>query len=170
MGCLVTLDAARTHDCPITYTAIENAWLPVEVLRELKFEELLEHPSLVSEFLSWRESLGRVVETGEHEYQFSDTETLLVDHCDALTWDRASEGSFDAIYLDPFAPNENPELWTVEFFSRLNRVLKPNGCLVSYCVNRRVREALSSAGFKPEAVPGPPGGKRETLRALKGNV
>lgn len=41
------------------------------------------------------------------------------------------------------------------------------GILTTYCAKGAVRRLLQSVGFTVERLPGPPGGKREILRATK---
>ena len=41
------------------------------------------------------------------------------------------------------------------------------GILTTYCAKGVVRRMLQTAGFTVERLPGPPGGKREILRARK---
>ncbi len=72
----------------------------------------------------------------------------------------------DIIYYDAFSPAVEPELWTTEIFSRLQKMLNPRGILVSYCVKGIVKQALRDAGFKVKVLPGPPG-KRHMLYAIK---
>ncbi len=74
--------------------------------------------------------------------------------------------SFDCIYFDAFAPGAQPELWEQLVFNQLFKILKPKGCLVTYCAQGEARRRLESAGFKVERLTGPPG-KREMLRGLK---
>jgi|TARA_B110000037_G_scaffold174806_1_gene199163 tRNA U34 5-methylaminomethyl-2-thiouridine-forming methyltransferase MnmC len=74
--------------------------------------------------------------------------------------------SFDLIYFDAFGARVQPELWTVELFSKMFRALKMNGILVTYSAKGSVRRAMLEVGFEVEKLPGPPG-KREMLRALK---
>ena len=73
----------------------------------------------------------------------------------------------DAIFFDAFSPETNPELWQSDVFRRAYDILKPGGTLTSYCVKSRVQKGLHSVGFSIEKLPGPPGGKREVLRAVK---
>ncbi len=73
---------------------------------------------------------------------------------------------FDLVYHDAFAPEAQPELWTVDFFSVVFSAMATNAILVTYSAKGSVRRALQSAGFEVERLPGPPG-KREMLRARK---
>jgi tRNA U34 5-methylaminomethyl-2-thiouridine-forming methyltransferase MnmC len=73
---------------------------------------------------------------------------------------------FHIIYYDAFAPTAQPELWTVEVFEKLYRLLKPEGLLVTYCSKGVVRRAMEAAGFRVTKLQGPPG-KREMVRASR---
>ncbi len=55
--------------------------------------------------------------------------------------------SFDLVFLDAFSTQRNAELWTVDFFRKLKRVMKPNAVLLTYCAAIPVRAGLLEAGF-----------------------
>ena len=74
---------------------------------------------------------------------------------------------FDVIYFDAFAPEKQPEMWEQSLFDTLYKVLNDGGILTTYCAKGVVRRMLQTAGFTVERLPGPPGGKREILRATK---
>lgn len=73
----------------------------------------------------------------------------------------------DIIYFDAFAPEKQPEMWSQELFDRLYVLLSVGGILTTYCAKGVIRRMLQAAGFTVERLPGPPGGKREILRARK---
>ena len=75
--------------------------------------------------------------------------------------------AFDIIYFDAFAPEKQPEMWEQSLFNTLYKVLNEGGILTTYCAKGVVRRMLQAAGFLVERLPGPPGGKREILRATK---
>jgi len=77
-----------------------------------------------------------------------------------------AETSFDLVYFDAFAPDKQPELWTVDVFRNMYKHLNPEGILVTYSAKGQVRRNMIEAGFTVERIPGPPG-KREMLRAIK---
>ena len=74
---------------------------------------------------------------------------------------------YDVIYFDAFAPEKQPEMWSQELFDHLFNILNPGGILTTYCAKGIIRRMLQAAGFTVERLPGPPGGKREILRATK---
>jgi len=54
----------------------------------------------------------------------------------------------DVIFLDPFSPNNCPQLWTVEFLQLVAQCLDPRvGILVTYSCSAAVRAALRLAGL-----------------------
>jgi radical SAM protein (TIGR01212 family) len=54
---------------------------------------------------------------------------------------------FDFVFHDPFSSQHCPELWTVEFFRQLRRVMKPDGVLLTYSSSMPVRGAMREAGL-----------------------
>lgn len=74
---------------------------------------------------------------------------------------------YNVIYFDAFAPEKQPEMWSQELFDQLYEVLNEGGILTTYCAKGVIRRMLQTAGFTVERLPGPPGGKREILRATK---
>lgn len=55
--------------------------------------------------------------------------------------------SYDAIFLDPFSPLKSPELYSVEFFLILKKLLKDNGVILTYTSAAPVRAAMVIAGL-----------------------
>ncbi len=60
---------------------------------------------------------------------------------------------FDAVFLDPFSPPKNPELWTEEFLNEVAKRMKKSGILATYSCARIVRENMKKAGLMPEDGP-----------------
>jgi tRNA U34 5-methylaminomethyl-2-thiouridine-forming methyltransferase MnmC len=54
---------------------------------------------------------------------------------------------FDAVFFDPFSPRKCPELWTAEFFSDVNKVMKKGAILATYSCAKSVRKNMETAGF-----------------------
>ena len=167
MSMLLTLDAALAAGTPMDFTAIESQWLAADVLRKLNLGEHLDDPSIATRFLQWRESLGQQLRQGAYRWQVGPEQRVTVHHQDAIGWEVGATSLYDAIYFDPFAPDATPELWRTEFLSSMHGLLQDGGRLVTYCVNRKVRDDFASVGFNVQRVPGPTGGKREVLIATK---
>jgi len=73
--------------------------------------------------------------------------------------------SVDAFYLDGFSPAKNPRMWDADLLSRLNRLAAPCATAATWTVARGVRDALTTAGFRVERLPGL-GSKRDMIRAV----
>lgn len=73
----------------------------------------------------------------------------------------------DVVYFDAFAPEKQPEMWSDAIFKKIFDAMHPEGILTTYCAKGAIRRMLQSIGFLTERLPGPPGGKREILRATK---
>ncbi|MEW5892545.1 MAG: bifunctional tRNA (5-methylaminomethyl-2-thiouridine)(34)-methyltransferase MnmD/FAD-dependent 5-carboxymethylaminomethyl-2-thiouridine(34) oxidoreductase MnmC [Pseudomonadota bacterium] len=78
--------------------------------------------------------------------------TLLLGEAQAML--RQLVAQVDAIYLDGFAPDKNPELWCAAVYQPLARLARPGATLATYTVAAAVRAGLTQAGFVCEKRPG----------------
>jgi len=75
--------------------------------------------------------------------------------CDIL-WGDAREkidfipsvNKFDLIYLDGFSPQKCPQVWTIEFLSKVAEKLNPQGYLITYSSSAAVRKTLINLGLE----------------------
>jgi tRNA 5-methylaminomethyl-2-thiouridine biosynthesis bifunctional protein len=74
------------------------------------------------------------------------------------------QAKVEAIYLDGFAPDRNPDIWQPALFQQLARVATRVAVLASYTVAASVREGLTAVGFCCEKREGY-GRKRHRLSA-----
>lgn len=114
-----------------------------------------------------KDTLTKAILIAEHNVKTSIQKgfdfTLLVED---LRNFKSTPGSFDLVYFDAFAPSAQPELWSDEVFENMFELLRPSGALVTYCAKGVVKRSMKKAGFRVEALPGPPR-KREMTRAWK---
>jgi len=71
----------------------------------------------------------------------------------------------DAWYLDGFAPDKNPEMWSEEVFKNIAELSHRGTQLSTYTVAGHVRRGLVSAGFQVKKVKGF-GKKRHMIKAM----
>jgi tRNA 5-methylaminomethyl-2-thiouridine biosynthesis bifunctional protein len=71
----------------------------------------------------------------------------------------------DAWYLDGFAPDKNPDMWTAAVFNQVARLGKAGTTFSTFTAAGIVRRGLQEAGFEVEKVKGF-GKKREMLRGV----
>jgi len=77
---------------------------------------------------------------------------------------------FNAVFYDAFSPKVNTEMWTVEMFSTVKKVIDKNAILATYSASLAVRKGLIEAGFKIGLVE--PIGRKSpsTIATLEGNI
>ncbi|NKB99711.1 MAG: tRNA (5-methylaminomethyl-2-thiouridine)(34)-methyltransferase MnmD [Pseudomonadales bacterium] len=78
----------------------------------------------------------------------------------------ANDPRIDAWYLDGFAPDRNPEMWTEPLLQRIGQLTRSGGHIATFTAAGRVRRAMLSAGFDVTKVDQRPN-KRESLLGKK---
>ena len=156
LNAAITAVASLESRIPTEYFSVELYPLPKETT------------DLVANTLGeeYREAFGRVNESpwGEPD-RINPYFTLQKMEADLLMMDIPKE--IDAVYFDAFAPEKQPEMWEEAIFRKIYIAMKPGGVLTTYCAKGSIRRMLQQIGFLTERLPGPPGGKREILRAQK---
>lgn len=152
LNALLTLETAEATQRKVHYTGIELYPLSWEMIEPLGYSDNPLFKTL--HIIPW-----------EEDAIITPYFTLRKVQADFTTF--TTDCSFDIIYFDAFAPEKQPEMWSQELFDRLHVRLNEKGILTTYCAKGVVRRMLQTAGFTVERLPGPPGGKREILRARK---
>lgn len=105
------------------------------------------YPEL-SEFAGRLQSAWPLALPGSHRLEFEDGGvTLTLVFGDAADTLRKLRCAADAIYLDGFAPDRNPEMWAPATLKAITRLARAGATLATYTSARGVRDALASAGF-----------------------
>lgn len=112
------------------------------------------------------EIVRSLAEKGFYESSAARVELMLGDARESV---RYLAAHYDFIFLDGFTPDTNPELWTIDFLSKLKDRLKPDGLLASYCGAFPFKGALLKLGF--HLYESKPFGRRKggTVAALDAN-
>lgn len=157
LNALLTLAETNESDRSIYYTGIEKYPLERTITDSLNYESIaaLNIPGM----------LKRIHEsTWQKEVLIKPGFILKKLKCDMHELEQKDE--FDLVYFDAFAPEKQPELWTVELFRQIFLSMKSHSILTTYSSKGMVRRNLKAAGFQVKKIPGPPG-KREMTRAYK---
>ncbi len=77
----------------------------------------------------------------------------------------ADRQGIDAWFLDGFAPDRNPQMWSPGLFMSMRALTNPHGTVTTYSAAGRVRKALHNAGFKVTRIENQPPQKRHTTLA-----
>ena len=161
LNCVLTLLEAKESQRHVHYTGIERYPLNEEIIRKLNYPSIIgkecEEDYFAIHQAPWEEDVCLSPWFTLHKMEGDFTHYSF-------------EQKYDIIYFDAFAPEKQPEMWEQSLFNNLYQVLNEGGILTTYCAKGVVRRMLQTAGFKVERLPGPPGGKREILRATKSNL
>ncbi|WP_420460952.1 tRNA (5-methylaminomethyl-2-thiouridine)(34)-methyltransferase MnmD [Neolewinella sp.] len=136
------------------YTTYEQYPVSPRQVRKLNFPEVLACPP------AWLYELHDA--DWETVHHLTPNFTLLKHRQDFLA---GPQDAAQVIFYDAFAPEQQPELWTVAAMEHCYRLLAPGGRLVTYCAKGQFKRNLRAVGFRVEGLPGPVG-KREMTRAL----
>lgn len=158
LNCFLTLLTAEETCRKVHYTGIERYPLSEEMIR------LLDYPAMVGK--GHEDDYCAI-----HQAAWGIDEVLspwfILHKIEGDFTRYRFEKGYDIVYFDAFAPEKQPEMWNQSLFDSLYEVLNDGGILTTYCAKGVVRRMLQAAGFVVERLPGPPGGKREILRATK---
>jgi len=150
----LTLEEARKTNRQVNYTGIELYPLKWETVCQLNYSDDILFRKMHKQ--AWEER--NEVIPGFNLRKINEDFTAT----------RFNDGTlFDVVYFDAFAPDKQAEMWEPRLFDYLYSVMTDGGILTTYCAKGIVRRMLQSSGFTVERLPGPPGGKREILRATK---
>lgn len=161
LNCFLTYLTSKETGQAIHYTGIERFPLSEEVIDQLDYATLIgkgekEIYQAIHQ-AAWNKEVLLSPHFSLHKIEGDFTQYSFL-------------GKYDLIYFDAFAPEKQPEMWEQPLFDMLYELLNPGGILTTYCAKGVVRRMLQAAGFTVERLAGPPGGKREILRATKNNL
>jgi tRNA 5-methylaminomethyl-2-thiouridine biosynthesis bifunctional protein len=141
------------------YVAIEKHPFALEDLRTLheKYSELEKEASELH--ARWP-----MLVPGAHRLELDDAKVVLTLFFADIKVARELRLSADAIYLDGFAPANNPDMWSPQVMRALSRLAAPGATAATWSVASSVRSALEATGFAVEKRAGF-GHKKEMLVA-----
>jgi len=157
LNSFITFLEAEKNNQPIDYVGLEAYPVAINEALQMNYPEEID-PNQKDVFRHMHEC------NWEEINQLSDNFTLTKRK--QFFQDIKDENAFDLIYFDAFGFRVQPELWSEEIFTAMFKALKNNGVLVTYACRTSIKNAMLSAGFSVEKLPGAPG-KREMLRAKK---
>jgi tRNA U34 5-methylaminomethyl-2-thiouridine-forming methyltransferase MnmC len=156
LNALLTVKALQTEKTLVRYVSVESFPIGEALWTSLNYTKVLgcEDTFAFLHQSPW-EKVNKISEQIEFlKYQTALQKVELKDH------------SFDLIFFDAFAPNKQPELWTIDVLQKVVEAMNPNGVFVTYCAKGQLKRDLKALGLGVETLPGPPG-KKEMVRATK---
>ncbi len=99
-----------------------------------------------SDTFDWRKTLTELYLYGKSS--INNQQSAIIHWGDArYTTTQLEANAYDLVFLDAFSTQRNSELWTVDFFKKLRRLMKPDAFLLTYCAAIPVRSGLIEASF-----------------------
>ncbi|OIP03927.1 MAG: hypothetical protein AUJ97_03565 [Bacteroidetes bacterium CG2_30_32_10] len=143
----------------VNYTTIEPFPIDESIIKQLNYAKLIDNSSYLKLFnqihqVEWNK---RVELSPYFSIQKIDKKLQDVN---------LPPNYYNVVYFDAFAPDFQPELWTVDVFGKLYQSMQDHSILMTYSAKGSVKRALKSAGFTVQNIAGPIG-KREITKALK---
>lgn len=158
LNALLSALEAKGH---VTYFTLELYPLSAEYIKAVNYGAITGYPNAETIFHALH--MAQWDTLSEITSQF----TLCKMLCDFVSEQTILPKDIDVVYFDAFAPDKQPEMWDVKLLQRVYNSMSPGGILTTYCSKGEIRRRLQSVGFIVERLLGPPGGKREILRATK---
>lgn len=156
---LMTELAARHYSGMLSVTSLEKERSFLPALQSISFNDRRD---------SAYDSIKHAFMTGHFHSGTIDITLLFGDARESVR--SLADNRFDAVFFDPFSPSRNPELWSVDFFRHIFRLMNNAAILTTYSSAPQIRAALIEAGFLVGRGPSV-GGKREgTLAARTGVI
>ena len=147
-------------NCHIHYVGIEG--------HPLSRDDLASALVPYDELAFWRDALiagWPPPMEGVYRWSLGPRFTLTLALGEALPTLRELEVTADSAFLDGFAPDRNPAMWSPELLAEVVAHCRPGARIATWCVAGEVRRALEAVGCRVERKPGF-AGKRERLEAV----
>lgn len=157
LNAFITSLEAERNNLLIDYTAVEAFPLTVEEIDAMNFASKID---------SNKTNIFSTIHQLNWEVKNQVNDNFYLTKRKQFFQDINDKDCFDIIYFDAFSFDVQPELWSETIFKKMHTALKSNGILVTYACRTVIKQAMISAGFRVEKLPGAPG-KREMLRAYK---
>ncbi len=155
---LITEADKQGKGLKVNITSLEKSESIDRVMKDIRFGNILD---------DYYSEIRKAYRTGNRIF---DNYSIRVIKGDARkTIRKIKEAGFHGVFHDPFSPSKNPELWTVEFFREIYRLIFLQGILTTYSSAPQIRGALLEAGFYPGRGPSV-GRKKEGTLASKSRV
>lgn len=157
LNLLLTILACQKKNIALHYTVVEPFPVSNEIIPQLNYGSILKSPD-AGHWFSWIHDSPWDKEATKDKITIKKVKLPFQEF--------QYEERFDVIYFDAFAPEKQPELWSLEIFKKIFNLMNDTGIFVTYSAKGQVRRDLLSAGLLVERLAGAPG-KREMIRAIK---
>jgi len=126
-----------------------NTYAAIKTAKHLKITALENDPKILEQLQTINidkeyEIIKQVAKKNHYKDENYDIKLIIGDAKETI---KKIKEEFDIVFLDPFSPKKNPELWTETFLKDIFSKMKPDSILTTYSCARIVRDNLQKAGF-----------------------
>ncbi len=159
LNATLAYEFASKNKMPVSYIGIEKFPLDIQLILQLNYKEFWKNKEMDRVFEKMHTIPWNISEKMDNDFEFKKIDGAVQDYI-------FESNQTHLIFFDAFAPEKQPDMWTVDLFKKLYDCLTPQGTLVTYCAKGQFKRDLKAAGFVVETLPGPPG-KREMVKGIK---
>ncbi|MEI7942949.1 MAG: MnmC family methyltransferase, partial [Candidatus Riflemargulisbacteria bacterium] len=152
------------------YALLNNKTLDITALEiDKRVAKMAEKHLDYGKAFNWNHCLKQISKKGKYSKNNVNLSVFWGDARYLIT--KLPEKYFDVIYLDAFSSQHNSELWTIDFFLDIKKVIKDDGVLLTYSSAIPIRHALTLAGFYVGETPPVQRERGSTIASpLKSNI
>lgn len=159
LNALLSVEYAMSNHVKIHYTSIEAYPVDWPLASQLNYPARMD-------FENSDDYFQKIHLSDWNEMTFINDYFDLLKIQGSIQSSRLDNEKYDVVFFDAFAPEKQPDMWTMSLIKKVTDALKPNGAFVTYCAKGQLRRNLQSLNLKVEKRPGPLG-KREMIRAVR---
>ena len=159
-------------DVKLDIISIEKDKTVFEKIKTLNIQENLEdiYKQILNGKFKQSKIGGEIIESYEAEGKNFYLKILFGEGRKIIKLLSENNYQFNAIFYDPFSPKVNTEMWTLDLFRYIKKLIDKKGILATYSASLSVRKGLQEAGFKIGLVE--PVGRKSysTVATLEGEI
>ena len=157
LNAMLAYQFAVCNAIKVNYTSVERYPLPLNIVEKLTYPEQVELD---------REKYFNALHSApwNSKVELDPCFTLQKVEVDLVEYSPSAE--IDVVFFDAFAPDLQPQLWSLQVFERIYKTMNAGGVLVTYSSKGFVKNNLRESGFNVKRLPGPKG-KRHMILAQK---
>lgn len=157
LNAMLAYQFAVCNATKVNYTSVERYPLPLNIVEKLTYPEQVELD---------REKYFNALHSApwNSKVELDPCFTLQKVEVDLVEYSPSAE--IDVVFFDAFAPDLQPQLWSLQVFERIYKTMNAGGVLVTYSSKGFVKNNLRESGFDVKRLPGPKG-KRHMILAQK---
>jgi tRNA U34 5-methylaminomethyl-2-thiouridine-forming methyltransferase MnmC len=159
LNALLTANESAKYKIPVEYTSLEPFPVPIEVIKELGYDEVIAYPY-------GDKVMNEIHECGWEKFHSIHSFFKIRKIHKTIRQYSAESKHFNLVYFDAFAPNKQPEIWQKDILRKVYDLMTGKSALVTYCAKGQVKRDMKDIGYTVHTLQGPLG-KKEMIRGFK---